>query len=473
MMLDLLPDSHASSRGAPQRGTNLRDVVYVLFRRKWIILAVSIPIILVGGLTLFRQAGSYTAAARVVVDLTKVDLPKWNPGGRNPDYDRELSTLFNIAMSLPVAEDAAVTLVDSIPIIRELDPNLAGMQSKTDLQEFLVGGLDVSVVGESSILEFRFSSADPRISLMCVGALRDAFVEYQIHERKNPHAVAYYKEQSDIVQAQIDSLLGLRGEILGENGYSSLSDELRYQSGQLADSESQLYKAQVNRMSLEAQYEVLSSYLDGDPRDFPMGQEESRSHTLVYWRNMVSKYEDQLNSTLTVHTEESIPARRRREMLDEALERLRKEEHAYVQSLAVQLESIRGRERSLQEQIAELRGKNSKGPEVYQRVSLVDVQIESLRGLLDDLQGKLGEVRLSEMADERVSPVAALTDPELTMIISGGKTVVYFVMIVFLSIALGIVIAFVFDSMDHRIYGPDDVETSLKLPVFASISKAD
>ncbi len=467
----------ASDRNLPVKtgaaNLSLREIVFTLFRRKWIILVIALPIILLGGLSLFRQTGAYTATAKVVVELIKVDLPQWNTSGRNVDYDRELSTLFNIAMSVPVGEQAALTLADSIPVLKDLDPNLVEMTSEDDLRGFLLEGLSVSVVGESSILEFQFTSVHPRISLMAVGALRNAFMEYQVHGRKNVNAIVYYDEQINTVRSEIDSLLVVRTGIMEASGYSSLKDELRNEVGQFADVENKLMTTITNRRTLEVQYSTLSEYLDRDPREFPGGVDESRSHTLVYWRNMVGKHEDQLNSILSIHTEDSIPVRRQRMLLEGSLARLKQEEISYVASIRVALETTRGKENSLRQQAAELKKRNSRAPLIYQKISLLDVEINSLNDLLRDLQGKRGEVRLSQLADERVSSVVALTEPEMTMILSGGKTIVYFFMIVFFGLALGVVAALIMESMDHRVYVPKDVEDHLQLPVFASVSRKD
>lgn len=478
-MLGISPETSLSNP-RQNAGITLRDVVFILFRRRWIILAVCLPIIVLGGTSLFQQTGSFTASSRVVVELTKVDLPQWNTSGRNLDYDRELSTLFNIAMSLPVAEKAAAAIRDSIPVLESLDPNLMknremgnGLADGTNFRDFLLGGLDVNVVGESNILEFRFSSAHPKISMIAVGAMRDAFVEYQVYGRKNTQAVVYYDEQIGIVRGEIDSLLTLRGQVLTEYGYSSLEDELRYDSGQLADLEGELSRATVVRKSLEMEYNWISSYLDKDPRDFPMGPDENRSQTLIYWRNMVSKHDDEYNSILTLYTPDSVVAQRHREMIDESLRKLAAEQRNYVTSVYITLQSALEKENALREQIAGIRVRNSKAPDAYKKVSLIDVEITSVRGLLEDLQGKKGEVRLSQLADERVSNVVVLTEPELASLLSGGKTIVYFVLIVVFALALGFVAAFVLESLDHRVYSPRDVEEHLKLPVFASVTRTD
>jgi uncharacterized protein involved in exopolysaccharide biosynthesis len=456
-----------------QRGTGPRDIVFILFRRRWIILAIAVPIIVAAGGSLLGRTGTFTAASRVLVELQNVDQPRWNISGRAIDYDRELSTLLNIGMSVSVAEQAAVALVDSLPLIRQLDPNLAKIEPGSDFRDYLLGGLEVNVVGESNILEFRHTAETPRVALMAVGALRSAFMRYESSGRRNLGAIAYYSEQIESVRARIDSLLAVRGEILGQTGYVSLEDELRYSTGAAADSENQLRKVQVERAQLETEYSLLTGFLNKDPREFPCGQDESRSSTLVGFRDLVGKHEDTLNSILSVHTDDSLPARQQRAILENSLKRLRDEEVAYTESVHLALQSTRQREQTLRTQLDAIRTGNRNLPEVYQRVSMLDSDIKSLRDLLDDLQGKWGEVRMSEMADDRVSRVVALTEPELVTVLGGGKTLVYLTMVVLFAIALGLVGAFVQESLDHRIYAPQDVEDNLKLPVFASVSRTD
>ena len=448
----------------------LRDLVFILFRRRWVVLAIALPIIALGGTSLFRQAGSYTATARVVVELTNVDSPRWDTNNRAIDFDRELSTLYTIAMSMPVAEMAAESLADSAAVIEALNPALTDLENEEKLANYLMGGVDVSTVGESNVLEFRFSSVHPRISLMAVGAMRDAFMEFQVHGRKNRQAVQYYEEQMASIRARIDSLLSLRGQVLSEHQYISLTDDLRHDSGNLAPLRGELAKTQVERMTMEAKRDQLVPYLDGDPRDFPMGPDENKSATLIGWRNTVGKHDDELASILTVYNRDSETAKLQMELIRESLA---KEERSYVESIRVGIRSLEEKEKAIQGQIDDILAKSETAPLVYHQVSLVDTELGSLRKVLDDIQGKLGEVRMNEFADERVSNVVALSMPEISTVISGSKTVFYFVLIVLFSLALGLVVAFILESLDHRIYEPRDVEDRLQLPVFASVTKVE
>ncbi len=458
---------------AGREAMSARDVVFVLYRRRLIILAVALPIILVGGIGLLGRTEERTAAARIVVEFLNVERPQWNVASRVPDYDRELSTLANIAMSVSVVDRAVVALQDSLPVIRTLDPNLAELNNNVDVRDFLMAGFDVNVVGESNILEFRYTDKSPRLALMAVGALRNAFVHHEDYGGRDRGAVAYYQEQVSFVKADIDSLLRVRGEILGQSGYTSLEDELRYQTGAAAQLEEDLRKVQVDRQQLESEYNILKGFLDRDPREFPSGVDENRASTLVGWRDLVGKQEDSLNSILSVYTDDSLPARRQRALLERSLDRLREEEVAYTESIRVSLVTTQQRERTIEAQLAAIRGGNQSLPGVYQRVSMLDSEIKSLRDLLDDLQGKLGEVRMSEMADNRVSKLVVLSNPELVTVLGGGKSTIYFVMLSILGVALGVVGAYLAEAGDHRIGRVRDVEEKLQLPVLATVSRSE
>lgn len=456
-----------------RQGFSFRHIVTVLFRRKMIILAVSLPLIAIGGFNLLGKAGTYTASARVVVELVRVDLPKWNPNSRTVDYDREMNNLVQTALSMPVAREAAAALQDSIPVIEKLDERLKGLNNRETFAEYLLEGLGVNVVGESSIMDFRFTATSPRVALMAVDALRTAFLEFKVHGQKNTGAVDYYEEQIGVVRASVDTLLAKRAAVLEAAGYSTLTDEIRYDAGRLANLESDLLTDQAALEQLQVQYNHLRAALDGDPREFPMGPDENRSSTLIYWMNTVAKHDDELNGILAVYTKDSDPARRKQAQIDESLRNLALEERKFVTGVGVALASLRQKVATMQEQVRVAEQQNSRAPGIYRQVTLIDSELSAYNELLQSLQEKMGEVRMAEYADERVSNAMDLSDPTIVSVLAGGTTIVYFVALLFLSLALGIVSGFVAENLDHRVYSPRDVEDNLRLQVFASVSKVD
>ena len=80
---------------------------------------------------------------------------------------------------------------------------------------------------------------------------------------------------------------------------------------------------------------------------------------------------------------------------------------------------------------------------------------------------------MAQFADDRVSSSSVLSNPSIISVLTGGTTIVYFVALVFIALALGVICGFVIENLDHRLYSPVDVEENLKLPVFASVSRVD
>ncbi len=471
-MSQLLPESQRPVR-PEDGGFSLRSIVTVIFRRRLVILAIALPLIAIGGINLFGQAGAYTASAQIVVDLARVDLPKWNVNGRNVDYNRDLNTLTNSAMTMTVAQAAAFILQDSIPTMKSLVKNLYFLDEPNALAEFLLEGFDVSVLGESAILDLRFTSSSARVSLMAVEAMRSAFLDFQVNVQKNTRSVEYYSEQLASIRANMDSLLVVRGEVMVEAGFSSMNDEMRYRGSLLVNTETELLRTEVERRGLESKHKKLVSFLEGDPRDFPMGTDENMSSTLVYWMNTLAGHDDEMNKILSLYTADSAVATRHKELIEESVKNLAAEERKYVRSFELSLIALKEQEATLGRQVVSVQERNSNANEVYRKVSLLDSELKALNELLESLQAKIGEVSLAQFADDRVSSTSVLSNPSIISVLTGGTTIIYFVALVFIAIALGLICGFVIENLDHRLYSPVGVEENLKLPVFASVSRVD
>lgn len=451
---------------------SLRSIIVTLYRHKWVVLAVACPIILVGGFALLNQSGSFWATARILVEFSNVDQPRWNATGRNVDYDRELSTMYNIAMSVSVGKLAAKSLEDSIPVIRSLDPMFSNLEGVRGLEGFLMTNTNVTVVGESRILEFQTNAIHPRLALMGVGAMRDAFIDFLISGQQNSRAVAYYEEQISQMQAELDSLQMQRAAILEDAGYSEIKDQLRYEASGLVEVSYELMEARSLSRATEIKYDVLFAALEGDPREFPMGKDESRSYSLVELRKLVIEQENVLNRLKAIHTPNSIPVLQQQELFDGALSSLRREQRAFVESVGITVEGLRQKERLLEDLVAVYEGRQQSAPKAAYLLSRIDTETNSMREVLEALQIKLGEVRIAHQADDRVSSIIPLTQPTLSEVISSGKSMLYFLMLCFFAVALGVTAAFVLDILDHRISSSEEITEHLQLPVFASILKA-
>jgi polysaccharide biosynthesis transport protein len=447
-----------------------REIAYILFRRRWVALAVALPIMLVASLGLFKKTNAFIASSRVLMDLRSPSSPQWNSNISTPDYDRYLSTYQNLAMSFPVAVSAAGLLADSVRVFAGAHPEFGHLTKQGNLIDFITRHLDVVQVGESNILALRFATSDQQLSLMADRACRDAFVDYSVSAGRNVGAIAYYDEQSQSVRSGIDSLLERRSQILQESGYSSFDDDQRYNSGLMSNLKDKANEALVARRTIEGRLAYHRQMMAADPDYCPLGERGMEDQPVMAAKYKFDEYRDKLSQATVYYPAGTVEVRRLEDLVEQARTVLRSSIEAYFSAFEAEARALAEKERALREQIDSLSAILRQSPDVYRRVSLIDADIVARQALLKDMQVKAGEVRISSMADERISRIVKLTEPEIDKVISGSRKLAYFGLISIFGLFLGIVVAFVVDQQDHRIYTRRSIEDRLDIPVLGLIT---
>lgn len=461
------------SRALPARraqGIAPREIAYILFRRRWLALAIALPIVLVASLGLFKKSNAFVASSRVLMDLKNPSSPQWNTNLGAQDYDRALSTYKHLAMSYPVAVRAADLMADSVRVFIAANHQFARLARKGELIDFITRNQDVVQVGESNILAVRFASPDRRLSLLAARACRDAFVDYSISAGRNVGSVAYYDEQAQSIRSSIDSLLTIRSRVLTDGGYSSFDDDLRYNSGLMSELRDELNKTLATRSTVEGSLAYHRKALAANADYVPLGTREMEDQPVMAAKHKVDEYRDKLGQARAEFPETSVEVQRMSKLLSLAEAVLRGSIQSYLDGFEAEVSSLAGKEQALRQQIAALNVTQKLAPEVYRKVRMIDTDIDAWHLLLKDMQVKAGEVRISAMADSRISRIVKLTEPEIDKVISGSRKLAYFALISMFGVFLGIIVAFAVDQQDHRIYTRRSIEDRLDIPVLGSIT---
>jgi polysaccharide biosynthesis transport protein len=468
---DYLPNSQGLTGRSDSSALSVREIIFVLYRRRLTILAVALPIMVIASLGLFNNVGSFVASCQILLDLQAPETPRWNTKAY-VDYDRSLSTYRHMAMSVPVAKSAATSLLDSLSVIHSLDGGVfSGLTNKEDLTEFLLNGLDISPMGESSILAMRFGSSNPRLSLMAVKFSRDAFLKYTIGATKNSEAVAYYDEQVQIIRDEINSLLILRSAALRKAGFSSIKEDLRYISSQKAELRDRWFEEKAELRYLQSLAEAFRKASAEDSAFSPSPDRGRESAIMVGAKSNLEKVRQNLAMLRLKYTDDHVEVQRTLQLLANAEELLKKEVDAYIKSIEIDAEASADKASMLESQLTSMSESVSSAPEVEHHVSLLDMEVNALKNLLEDLQIKRGEVQLMQRADERINTIIKLTEPEIETVITGSRRIAYFLVISVFGLIFAVIVAFIIDYQDHRIYSPDKLQDQLGVPVLGSVSR--
>jgi len=160
----MAPGDHTSARGAvPSRPTTLADYISILWRRKWIIIALPVVAGLVAFVITERDDPSYRAEALVL--LNRANVVSGVTDTQDPsvfDSTRFLRTQANIARSPKLTTRVAAA---------------AGVPGLTP--DAILGASSVTPDSESDLLKFAVSSANASVAVLIANAYAREFTQFK------------------------------------------------------------------------------------------------------------------------------------------------------------------------------------------------------------------------------------------------------------------------------------------------------
>ncbi len=451
------------------RKLTLRDILVIFFRRRWIVLAVSVPIIVFSVLGTMNTVDTYTASSQVLVEGLSTDSPTFRVN-RGVEHDVMMSTAGQVASSTPVAEKAAAALMDSLQILQELDPRFAGVTGPDDFKGAILEGIHCSQVAESDILSINFSDHLPRFALMVVDAVTEAYVEFNAESKNNTGATQYYTEQVDQLQGEIDDLMSERAQVFEDGGINSFEINKTSSIQYMRQMEYQFLSARANREGMERRLAEIRREIAADKYFIPRATGSANAMLL----GAFSDFNDarlQLEKLRLSYNDSSLFVVRQMEYVDKTEMVFLDARSMFVRNLEVELQELVEHENSLNASFEAYRKEIMQYPEIERRVASLDMEILAQRKLLEAMQVKRGEVRMEAESDLRVSNIVPLNVPQVVMGIGQGKRTIYLMLAAILAIVLGLVAAIFVDINDHKIYSRRQAEEVLEIPVLGSISE--
>ena len=452
---------------ASEERMDMRTLAEVLIRRRWIILIVSMPVVLVALIGTLRSSQIFRARGTMMINMSTPASPTLH--WRAINVDMVLSSAAELGMSSPVAKLAAAALADSLPMLRQEMPLYFGESTTVeDLQGMLLGGADCTHVGESNLLNLAYSHPNAQVALLGASALAQGYIDFHIQAKRNLPAVEYYSEQIATTQAELDSLVGIRTAALTAGGVMGVQADLKMTVNQIRGLESEYFHARSRREGLEASKASLEAVINEDP-DFVPTVMSGRFSSLNRLKGEIDTSIAKLVKLRQTYQDSSVWVMREVEQLETTRVEFIRERGSFMRALEVQLAEARTVEQSYQRAVATqtegLRGY----PEIRGQVEMMDLRIQGLKALLQNLQLKRGEVRLTSESDYRVSDIVLIEEPALDVPVGRGRKMLYLIISVVLALSMGLVAAFFVESNDHRIYDRRRAELYLEVPVLGSL----
>jgi uncharacterized protein involved in exopolysaccharide biosynthesis len=197
-----------------RRETSVRDLLGVVFRRKWIVLAFLIASVIVVALVHMFSPTLYESSAQVLLSLGKVQSAYDSRVMVTLPWEEELNSEMEAVTSdhvlkaaQKVLDDGKITGTDGVRI--KVDPTT----------------ISCNTVGKSTILLITTRVPDPMAAQQTTRAVAQAYTDFRLTVRMAPELEAYFHDEIDGLRQQLEEWEQRRADFLDQQSLSGSTDD--------------------------------------------------------------------------------------------------------------------------------------------------------------------------------------------------------------------------------------------------------
>lgn len=443
-----------------QVDTTLRDLLAVIFRRKWLILGIFAATSALVGVKQLSTPISYSADATLLLNRQGgARASVMERSGRVLPWTEVIESEIEVVKSSPVLQLAQ----QKLQVPTESHPDGVFLNPRQISNRVTAG-----IVGESNVLFVTGSDADPGVAKAITNAVAESYVEYHTELYKLPDPSGVIHARADSTLAQLSVAETRRSALLSGLGVNEVSQEERALVSQRERLRSQRADLDQRLARLEIELEDAREFLAGRSEVLPFSENTGsvQGNTLVSSYHALMKKRGELNVLREKYTAEHPQVR---VMVSEvaALDTQVRENTMAIVNAREHTQRVLLRERQqVQSDIDRISGDLERMPAVVREIEILDNQIRVLEEQYATLseQAVAAEVNRSSFADYSVK----ILSPALDAVQGGRGDIVRILLAPILALMAGIGLAFYLENLDHSIANREDVERHVNIPVLAS-----
>jgi polysaccharide biosynthesis transport protein len=494
---------------AASQPNQLRDYLFVVLKRKWLILSLCLVVTSLVAVQMFRQPSIYEAQATIRIEQRAKNVLQTKDFVLNAQPDANFwGTQIKLLQSPALARQVALSLdLQHNPtffgsqaqggVFAALRRMVSGEKKPTTVRAGAPGGLDVigeaqlkneplsaeelaalepyedAIIGSEQIegivgtnlFTIKYRHTDPEMAQKVANALAEVFRANNIERatRNSSNAEDLLAREIAGLQDKIRYDTEALFNYAREKGLPpSMDSALNVEAQRLADLSRQVLEAENRRKNAQAVY--LSAKNSSDLFTIPEVQKSERIRAL---QERISELKEKKAALEVTYTKEW-PEVKKADIAIKRLEtELDKAANEAISMLKAQYEASQGHEDSVRQMYLQQRGTTDQQTRDQIEMAAYTQRLETSKQYLNTLQQKHREVQIaqgdkgSEVSIENYSRV-----PKAPV----GPARLRNVMIAFvLSLVAGIGLAFLLDFLDDTVKSLDDVDRYIHLPALAMI----
>jgi capsular exopolysaccharide synthesis family protein len=501
--------SQPKGYGVTQEPTNIRDYLFVILKRKWLILSMVLVVTSLVTIQMYRQPSVYEAATMIQIEQkpksvlqtkeviinAQADPTYWatqlklleNPAlmrrvvltldlQNNPAFfggqtqTGVLSSLRRIFSRDKKAAPAPATATGALPVVSETemrDQKLTPEQM-TRLEPYedtLAANLAVEPEIGTSLVTMRYRHSNPELAQKIVNTMADVFVKSNLEREATGSEKATDLLANEIADLQLKIKQQAEEQLNYARNHNlpfSESADSDLQGKRVQTLSSQLLEAENERKNLQAVYEAAAK--ETDPNAIPDVQDNAR---VLRLREKVEGLKQKRAELTVTYTEEWPEVKKIDEQIKPLEEALSKAPKEIVSAMKSKYLAAQARENSLRQSYNQQMSVTSSQSQAAIQMSAIRQELETNKQILNTLLQRQRELQIT--SNDRPNPVRVADYGRVPREPVGPPRLRNVAIAFLLSLFAGIGLAFLLDFLDDTLKSVDDVDRYIHLPALALI----
>lgn len=481
-------ESHAMTDQARGRIISVRDVLYVIFKRKRMIVSIFLVTVATVTLVVFLTSPVYEASVKVLLnrEVTEAVLrvAPWIPLTRAFELEEEINSEIELIKSWTVMEAVIDHLDQQALAVEPSAPQEAAPQSGTsgaeaDTEEVAknrtrrIVSLQRAVIAEpvkkSDVIQIRFASRDPRKAMEIANLVADKYIDYRARIYRARGAVAFFDEQIEVAKGDLDQLESALKDYREQQAMLSYEKQESILLAKLDDFETSLTRVRKDIISKESKLVKMRDFMSSPLQPVVPSMEIREEEIISDLHDRLIDLRLRLNELLTKYTEDYREVKNLRDEIALGESEMRTEVEKVIDLEESSLEALRAEEDALHSTVEMLTAEVRTLPEKELTIQRLQRAIENHREVYSMLVLKREEARITEASDRRVANVTVISPATLPHKPIKPQKGLSVLVACIMGLIGGFGLAFVTEFMDHSMRTSEDVEHYLDLPVLACI----
>jgi polysaccharide biosynthesis transport protein len=454
---------HMSPTANESRETGMRDFLLVVFRRKWVVLAVVLAAVGVVVAMERLLPDEYESTSQVLISRGQPESA-YSSGVRILTWEEDLNSELEMVKSEHILHLTQKLLDDS----KVKDSR--GRPVRVDPARVMS-----STPGKSSIIVVTVRDHDPKAAQEIARGVTQAYRDFRLSVRTVPEIDNYFQERIEEVREQLEDWEERRAGFMNEESISQISDERASLLQVKQEAEKDLARVNEALAGDQARLELLKTMVERAKEDPTqevftfIEQGNTDDDAIQQIRRQLVDRRSELYAARSLYQEDHPNVQRLTQQVEQLEQLLAQNLENYPRSVEARVEIRRSQADALRSTIEYCDGELGSFPSKEARLAAFDRMIDRLQTEYKALVERQIQAQLERAGtpDWNVIVLQAASEPGLVRLNDAIRLAIIPAIGLFIALAL----AFVLDGVDHSLKDAIEVERHLGLPVLGSIGR--